>query len=125
MIRLLFIHIMTDKGVSKVIVKSDVNNINTYSVYLTSKPLTENLEVSYQVIVGDGLKSGVDFELVTKMCIRDRQTEERRLTVERNVPLDSLFMAYHMPAHCQMCIRDRSNGWRRSSCQYFCECRCI
>ena len=25
-----FIHIMTDKGVSKVIVKSDVNNINTY-----------------------------------------------------------------------------------------------
>ena len=28
-----FIHIMTDKGVSKVIVKSDVNNINTYSVY--------------------------------------------------------------------------------------------
>lgn len=61
-----FIHIMTDKGVSKVIVKSDVNNINTYSVYLSSKPLTENLEVNYQVIVGDGLKSGVDFELVTK-----------------------------------------------------------
>ena len=28
------------------------------------------------------------------------QTEERWLTVERNVPLDSLFMAYHMPAHC-------------------------
>lgn len=26
------------------------------------------------------------------------QTEERRLTVERNVPLDSLFMAYHMCA---------------------------
>ena len=27
------------------------------------------------------------------------QTEERRLTVERNVPLDALFMAYHMPDH--------------------------
>lgn len=27
------------------------------------------------------------------------QTEERRLTVERNVPLDSLFMAYHMCDH--------------------------
>ena len=39
---------------------------STYSVYLSSKPLTENLEVNYQVIVGDGLKSGVDFELVTK-----------------------------------------------------------
>ena len=35
-------------------------------MYLSSKPLTENLEVNYQVIVGDGLKSGVDFELVTK-----------------------------------------------------------
>ena len=47
-----FIHIMTDKGVSKVIVKSDVNNINTYSVYLSSKPLTENLEVNYQINKG-------------------------------------------------------------------------
>lgn len=28
------------------------------------------------------------------------QTEERRLTVERNVPVDSLFMAYHMCGHC-------------------------
>ena len=28
------------------------------------------------------------------------QTEERRLTVERNVPLDSLFIAYHMCSHC-------------------------
>ena len=27
------------------------------------------------------------------------QTEERRLTVERNVPLDSLFIAYHMCSH--------------------------
>lgn len=28
------------------------------------------------------------------------QTEERRLAVERNVPVDSLFMAYHMCGHC-------------------------
>ena len=28
-----------------------------------------------------------------------QQTEERRLTVERNVPLDSLFMAFHMCDH--------------------------
>lgn len=32
-----------------------------------------------------------------------RQTEERRMTVERNVPLDSLFMAYHM---CERCHPD-------------------
>lgn len=33
---------------------------------------------------------------VRKLPQEPRQTEERRLTVERNVPLDSLFMAYHM-----------------------------
>lgn len=61
-----FIHIMSDNGASKVVIRSDVNNVNTYNVYLSSKPLSENLEVNYQIIVGDGLKAGVDFELVTK-----------------------------------------------------------
>lgn len=61
-----FIHIMSDTGASKVVVKTDVNNVNTYNVYLSSKPLSENLEVNYQIVVGDGLKAGVDFELVTK-----------------------------------------------------------
>lgn len=33
---------------------------------------------------------------VRNLPLEPLQTEERRLTVERNVPLDSLFMAYHM-----------------------------
>lgn len=61
-----YVHIMTDTGLSRVVVKSEVNNINTYKVYVSTVPLTTNLEVNYQVIVGDGLKQGVDFELVTK-----------------------------------------------------------
>jgi len=32
-----------------------------------------------------------------KLPVEPIQTEERRLVVERNVPLDSLFMAFHMP----------------------------
>lgn len=61
-----FIHIMSESGASKVVVKSDVNNINTFSVFLSSKPFSENLEVNYQIIIGEGLKAGRDFELVTK-----------------------------------------------------------
>ena len=36
---------------------------------------------------------GSSFEAIAPEPV---QTEERRLVVERNVPLDSLFMAYHM-----------------------------
>ena len=34
--------------------------------------------------------------------IEPEQTEERRMVVERNVPLDSLFMAYHMSDHSDL-----------------------
>ena len=61
-----FVHVATDTGLSRVVVKSDVNNINTYHVYVSTAPLIRNLEVNYRLIVGDGLKAGVDFELVTK-----------------------------------------------------------
>lgn len=61
-----FIHIMADGGASRVIVNSDVNNVNSYNVYLSSKALTQNLVVDYEIIVGDGLQAGRDFELVTQ-----------------------------------------------------------
>lgn len=35
----------------------------------------------------------------TELAQEPEQTEERRLTVERNVPLDALFMGYHMCDH--------------------------
>lgn len=61
-----FIHIMADGGASRIVVNSDVNNVNTYNVYLSSRALDRNLEVSYEVIAGDGLQAGRDFELVTQ-----------------------------------------------------------
>ena len=61
-----FVRISTDTGQSSTVVLSDVKNVNTYTVYLSSTPLTEELTVDYEVIVGDGLQSGVDYELVTQ-----------------------------------------------------------
>lgn len=61
-----FIHIMADGGASRIVVNSDVNNVNTYNVYLSSRALSRNLEVSYEILVGDGLQAGRDFELVTQ-----------------------------------------------------------
>lgn len=59
-----FVRVATEGGASSVVVLSNVKNVNTYYVYLSSRPLTTNLTVSYEVIVGGGLQAGVDFELV-------------------------------------------------------------
>lgn len=59
-----FIRVSTETGASSTVVRSNVKNINTYYIYLSSQPLSANLEVNYEVIVGDGLQAGVDFELV-------------------------------------------------------------
>ena len=61
-----FVHIMSDGGASRVTVNSDVNNVNSYNVYLSSKALTKNLVVNYEILIGDGLQAGRDFELVTQ-----------------------------------------------------------
>jgi hypothetical protein len=60
-----FIHIATSTGASSTTVLSNVNNINTYNVIVSSRPLSENLTVNYEIIVGAGLQEGVDYELVT------------------------------------------------------------
>lgn len=59
-----FIRVSTEGGAASTVVRSNVKNINTYYIYLSSQPLSANLEVNYEVIVGDGLQAGVDFELV-------------------------------------------------------------
>ena len=61
-----FIRIATETGASRPVVKSGVKNVNTYYIYLSSTPLSANLEVNYEVKVGNGLQPGVDFELVNK-----------------------------------------------------------
>lgn len=60
-----FVYIDADGGASRIVVNSDVNNVNTYNVYLSSRALSRNLEVSYEITVGDGLQAGRDFELIT------------------------------------------------------------
>lgn len=61
-----FIHIMADGGASRIVVNSDVNNVNSYNVYLSSRALSQNVEVNYEIMIGDGLQAGRDFELVTQ-----------------------------------------------------------
>ena len=61
-----FVRISTETGQASTVVLSDVRNVNTYYVYLSTTPLSEELTVSYEVVVGDGLQSGVDYELVTE-----------------------------------------------------------
>ena len=60
-----FIHIM-DNNTSSATVNYEASVIRSYTVYLSSKPLTENLEVTYEIIVGNGLKENVDFEILNK-----------------------------------------------------------
>ncbi len=60
-----FVKVTTTTGASQTVVLSDVNNVNTYLVSVSSKALTSALVVNYEIIVGDGLQEGVDYQLVT------------------------------------------------------------
>lgn len=60
-----FVRITTTTGASQTVVLSNVNNINTYMVSLSSKALTEPLTVTYDIVVGEGLQEGVDYQLLT------------------------------------------------------------
>lgn len=60
-----FVKVTTTTGASQTVVLSNVNNINTFVVSVSSKMLTTALVVNYEIVVGDGLQEGVDYELVT------------------------------------------------------------
>lgn len=60
-----FVRICTSTGETRTVVLSNVRNTNTYSVYLSSRPITDSLEVSYEIIVGNGLQENVDYKIVT------------------------------------------------------------
>lgn len=61
-----FIYIATSTGESTNTVLSNVNNINTYLVYVSSRPLSKTLTVSYEIVVGDGLQEGVDYKILNE-----------------------------------------------------------
>ena len=60
-----FVRICTSTGEANTVVLSNVRNTNAYTVYLSSRPITDSLEVSYEIIVGDGLTEDVDYKIVT------------------------------------------------------------
>ena len=62
-----FVRIATDTGQTSTVVLTNVRNVNTYTVYLSSQPMaeTDSVEVSYEIIVGDGLQEDVDYKVVT------------------------------------------------------------
>jgi len=59
-----FLHIMNNNTSSET-VNYMASSTRTYNIYLSSKPLEENLEVTFQVKAGNGLKEGVDYEMIT------------------------------------------------------------
>lgn len=60
-----FVRITAPNGTSSQVVLSNVRAVNTYTVYLSSRPVTDSLEVNYEIIVGDGLQEDVDYKVVT------------------------------------------------------------
>ena len=60
-----FFHIMVDNK-SVVEVLSNRKDTVNYNVYLSAELQFDPINVQYQVTIGDGLKEGRDFELITK-----------------------------------------------------------
>ena len=59
-----YVHIMVNE-LTEVVVNSNRRDVVPYYIYFSSKPVKENLEVSYSVVPGNGLQQGRDYELIT------------------------------------------------------------
>lgn len=59
-----FVHIMVN-DLTEISVNSSRRDVVSYYIYLSSRPLEENLEVTYSVVPGDGLQEGRDYEVIT------------------------------------------------------------
>ncbi|USD26072.1 hypothetical protein [Flagellimonas marinaquae] len=60
-----FIHINFNNQ-DNVEIRSNRRDVVSYYVYLSSKPLNQDLYLDYSIIPGDGLTEGVDYEILTK-----------------------------------------------------------
>jgi hypothetical protein len=58
-----FIHIMDNES-SAVTVNQSANAIGTYNVYLSSPQFFEPIKVTYNIVAGNGLVEGVDYQIV-------------------------------------------------------------
>lgn len=60
-----FVHIMKDE-LSSIKINSNRRDVVSYYVYFSSKEIKEDLTVDYSIEVGNGLKKGIDFKILTK-----------------------------------------------------------
>ena len=62
-----FVRIATPTGTASQIITSSIRTVNTYTVYLSGPAISEkdSVEVSYEIIVGNGLVEDVDYKVVT------------------------------------------------------------
>ena len=60
-----YIHIMMNES-SETTVSSKANTVGTYNIYLSAPASEETVTVTYEIIVGDGLKEGVDYKIITQ-----------------------------------------------------------
>lgn len=60
-----FIHIMQNEA-SSTTVSALARRVDTYNVYLSAPASEESVVVTYEIIVGDGLSAGVDYNIVTQ-----------------------------------------------------------
>ena len=60
-----FVHIMNDNA-SEMTVSDKANTVGTYNVYLSSKVTREEVNVNYEITIGNGLKENVDYKILTK-----------------------------------------------------------
>jgi len=49
---------------SAVTVSDKANVVGTYYIYLSTPKFDEDVQVEYEMVIGSGLKSGVDYELL-------------------------------------------------------------
>ena len=61
-----FFYIATQDGASTAVVGSDVENVNTYYVTMSSVSRGGNAVVDFYVTPGSGLTEGLDYEVVTQ-----------------------------------------------------------
>ena len=59
-----FVHIMSNNA-SELTVSDKANTVGTYNVYLSSKEIKEEVNVTYEIIIGNGLKDNVDYKILT------------------------------------------------------------
>jgi len=59
-----FVHINFN-NLSEANISSNRKDIVSYYIYLSTKPLKQDMLLDYSIIIGDGLQQGVDFNILT------------------------------------------------------------